>query len=125
MKLLFTILGFLALGIGCVGIVVPFLPTTPFLLAAAVCFAKSYERLSIWFRGTKLYKSNLESLAKKQGMTKGAKLRVMGTVTALFVIAAFFMRGTIHGLIALGVVWLAHFVAFAFIVKTKTEVNTP
>lgn len=40
--------GLLALGTGIVGIVVPLLPTTPFVILAAFCFARSNPRLEAW-----------------------------------------------------------------------------
>lgn len=40
MKIVYVVLGFVAMVIGSIGIVLPVLPTTPFLLVAAVCFAK-------------------------------------------------------------------------------------
>lgn len=118
MKILFVILGFLTLALGAVGVVLPILPSTPFLLIAAFCFAKSSERLNSWFKQTKLYRSNLETLMKGQGMTWAAKLRIMGTVTVIMAVAFVLMRGTTAGRICLAVVWLCHVIAFCFFVKT-------
>jgi uncharacterized membrane protein YbaN (DUF454 family) len=42
---LFVIVGTIALGIGVVGIIIPVLPTTPFLLLAAICYMRGSQRL--------------------------------------------------------------------------------
>jgi len=48
LRLFWLGLGFSALGFGLLGIVLPLLPTTPFLLLAAFAFAKSSQRLHAW-----------------------------------------------------------------------------
>ena len=90
-RLLWIILGFIGLGIGAVGVVLPMLPAFPFLLLAAFSFGKSSERLHKWFIGTKLYKNNLESYVKGQGMTLYTKIKVMVTVTLLMAFGFFMM----------------------------------
>lgn len=121
MKLLYIILGCIALGLGAVGTVLPILPTTPLLLVAAFCFARSSEKLNQWFKNTRLYKENLETFVRGQGMTKKAKIRIMLTVTVIMVIAFVAMRNTIIGRICLAVVWLCHVIAFTFFIKTCPE----
>ena len=44
-KIFWIVLGFLCLGFGTIGIVLPILPTVPFYMATLFCFAKSSERL--------------------------------------------------------------------------------
>ena len=90
-KAILIIVGCIGLGLGAVGAVVPLLPSFPFLMLAAVCFAKSSERLDTWFRSTKLYKDNLESYVKGEGMHKSAKKRVVGMISALMAIGFIIM----------------------------------
>lgn len=56
LRIFWILLGFLCLGLGTIGIVLPILPTVPFYMATLFCFAKSSERLHTWFIGTDLYK---------------------------------------------------------------------
>ena len=122
-KAILIIVGCIGLGLGAVGAVVPLLPAFPFLMLAAFCFAKSSERLDTWFRSTKLYKDNLESYVKGEGMHKRAKKRVVGMISALMAIGFIIMltKEVYIGCMILFVVWVFHILYFAYGVKTKTE----
>ena len=122
-RLLWIILGFIGLGIGAVGVVLPMLPAFPFLHLAAFSFGKSSARLHKWFIGTKLDKNNLESYVKGQGMTLYTKIKVMVTVTLLMAFGFFMMfRKDLYIPCAiLGGVWLFHIVYFIWGVKTYGE----
>ena len=117
-KLAYIVVGCIGLGLGAVGSVVPMLPAFPFLLLAAFCFGKSSERLHTWFVNTKLYKNNLESYVQGKGMTWAAKLRIMGTVTAVMLISFIMMRNVPVGIAVLAGVWVFHIFYFIFVVKT-------
>ena len=120
-KLLWITLGFIGLGIGAVGAVLPMLPAFPFLLLAAFSFGKSSERLHTWFINTKLFKDNLESYVKGQGMIRKTKIRIIITVTLLMGFGFFMMmRKDLYIPCAiLSGVWLVHIIYFVFCVKTR------
>ena len=117
-KIGYIALGCIGVGLGAVGAVLPLLPAFPFLLLAAFCFARSSERLDRWFKGTKLYKENLESFVQGKGMTKKTKVRIMVTVTMLMSIGFVMMHAVPVGRVVLGCVWVFHILYFCFGVKT-------
>ena len=119
-KYVYLLLGLLSLGFGALGSFVPVLPTVPFLMLAAFCFARSSQKLHNWFVGTKLYRDNLADLASGRGMTKKAKVRIMVTVTALMSVgfAVMGMKGVAAGCVLLALVWVIHLIYFVFGIKT-------
>lgn len=118
-KMIWLMLGFFGLGIGAVGAVLPMLPAFPFLMLALFSFGKSSEKLHKWFVGTSLYKNNLESFVKGQGMTCRTKIKIMIMVTFLMSIGFFIMFGRELYIpcVILGCVWVFHILYFTFGVK--------
>jgi uncharacterized protein len=55
MRIFWTICGLLSLGLGILGIFLPLLPTTPLVILAAWCFAKSSPRLHGWLLGHRTF----------------------------------------------------------------------
>lgn len=79
--------GFVAFGLGFLGAILPLLPTTPFILLAGFCFARSSEKVNQWFKATKLYKLVFENYTKKRAMTLKAKLTLLVPLTVLLSIS--------------------------------------
>ena len=119
-KILYLLLGFVGLGLGALGVVLPVLPTVPFLMLAAFCFARSSERVDRWFKGTKLYQENLKDFVAGKGMTAKTKVRIMVTVSLLMAgaLVAMGVKGVVVGCVVLSIVWAAHMVYFLWFVKT-------
>lgn len=104
--------------LGMVGVALPILPTTPFILLAAFCFARSSARLNAWFKRTRVYKQVLEGYVTKRSMTLRAKLSILVPVTILLAIGFALMASVPVGRAVLAVVWVGHVVYFGFVVKT-------
>ena len=119
-KYIYLVLGLISLGLGTAGSFIPVLPTVPFLMLSAFCFAHSSEKLHKWFVGTKLYQENLADFAAGKGMTKKAKVHIIITVTALMSVGFVMMglKGIVTGCVVLGCVWLFHILYFIFGIKT-------
>lgn len=118
---LWAVGGFAFLALGMVGVVLPILPTTPFVLVAAFCFARSSARLNSWFKGTKVYKQVLEGYVTKRSMTLRAKLTILVPVTVLLIIGFALMGCVPVGRVVLAAVWIGHIIYFGFIVKTDKQ----
>ncbi|MBS6381276.1 MAG: YbaN family protein [Streptococcus sp.] len=122
-RITFVGLGCVSLALAVIGVVLPILPTVPFLALAAFCFAKSSDRLNNWLINTKFYQNNLADFKAGKGMTVKTKVRILATVTLVMAIGliAMLMKGIIVGSIILSVVWLGHIYYFGFKVKTREE----
>ena len=69
--------GLICVILGSIGVILPILPTTPFLLLASFCFVRGSDRFDRWFKGTKLYKKHLESFTTNRSMTLKAKISIL------------------------------------------------
>lgn len=74
---LFLFIGCLALGLGLIGIIVPLLPTVPFILLAAYCFARSSPRLYQWLMAHPWFADPLRQWQTHKAMRPGLKRRAM------------------------------------------------
>ena len=106
-RIIWLLAGFLAMGIGAVGVALPVLPTTPFLLLASFCLAKGSDRFHRWFTGTKLYKRHLESFVKNRSMTLKTKFSLLIPASCMLVLA----------LLAMPNIYGRHFIVFLIIFK--------
>lgn len=116
-NILWLILGWLSLAIGSIGVVLPVLPTTPFLLVASFSFAKGSDRFHRWFTGTKLYKKHLEDFVTDRAMTLKTKFGILLPASAMLIIAMLLVP-SIH--FRIFIVCLIIFKYVYFFTKIKT-----
>lgn len=85
-KGIYICIGLVAFALGAIGVILPILPTTPFLLLASFCFAKGSERFNTWFINTKVYKKHLESFVKERAMTLKQKVILLAFADTMMAI---------------------------------------
>ena len=122
-RLLWSAAGTFFLSLGLVGIAVPLLPTTPFLLLAAACYLRGSARMHTWLMTNKYFGQYLKDYRAGRGMPRKAKI---GTVSLLWigiVISAVF--ATSSTIVRIGLFVVAMVVTIHIItLKTKKETSS-
>jgi uncharacterized membrane protein YbaN (DUF454 family) len=83
-----TIAGIVSLGLGVLGVFVPLLPTTPFLLLAAGCFVRSSPRLYAWLLGHRWFGDYIRHYREHRAISLRAKVVILAMLWATIGYAA-------------------------------------
>lgn len=123
-SIVYICLGFLFTGLGAVGVLLPVLPTTPFLLLASFFFARGSKRFHQWFMGTKLYKEHLENFLKNRSMTLKTKIYLLTLATSMLLLS-FYLAPLLPVRIFILLVMCYLYYYFAFRIRTlKSKEDT-
>ncbi|WP_232819297.1 YbaN family protein [Saccharospirillum mangrovi] len=76
--------GWLCVGLGALGVVLPVLPTTPFMLLAAVCFARTSPRFHRWLLSSKLFGPLIDNWQRERYIEKRSKRVALIVVAVTF-----------------------------------------
>jgi len=76
-KILFITLGTFFVGIAIVGIIIPILPTTPFLLLSAALYARSSKRFYDWLLNNRLFGKYIKNYREGKGIPVYLKIMVI------------------------------------------------
>lgn len=109
LKYVYMTVGFISLGLGIIGIPLPILPTTPFLLLAMACFAKSSQRFEDWLHGTKLYQTYVADYRETKSISKKRKKRIILQIYLLMGISIYLAP---LWFVKLGLVGLTIFISY-------------
>lgn len=106
-RILYLIVGSIALALGLIGTILPILPTVPFLLLTSFCFAKGSTRFHNWFTQTKIYKNHLESFVTHRSMTLKTKISLLSFASLML----------LFPLIILEPIWAKLFIICLYVFK--------
>lgn len=76
-KWFLVVVGWIATGLGFLGVFLPILPTVPFILLAMVCFSKSSPRFQVWLQENKFLGPTVARIKSKQGLTVKEKRKIL------------------------------------------------
>ncbi len=107
-RILLIIAGTLSVGLGVLGIFVPVLPTTPFLLLATACYARSSQRFYDWLLNNKYFGNYIRNYQQRKAVPLKVKVLTLAVLwitigcSVMFAVEVFLVRVLLI-LIAIGV----------------------
>lgn len=116
-KVIYVTIGLMAFSLGAIGVILPVLPTTPFLLIASFCFVKGSNRFDKWFKRTKLYKKHLETFVNERAMLLKQKITILLLADIMIAIPFILVDNRMMRVILIATVGLK---AYYFFFKIKT-----
>ncbi|NLY37476.1 MAG: DUF454 domain-containing protein [Tissierellia bacterium] len=119
-NIFYIALAFFFLGLGLIGVALPVLPTTPFLLVASFFFTKGSPKFNRWFLSTKLYKNHLEEFLLTRSMTLKKKLYIVIPVSImLFTSACIMDKMILRVLIIFLMMYIYYYFSFQIVTLKK------
>ncbi|HBF88270.1 MAG TPA: DUF454 domain-containing protein [Bacteroidales bacterium] len=91
MKYLFIVLGIFSLFFGIIGLFLPLLPTTPFLLLSAFLFCRSSKKLHNWLHNNRIFGKYLKSYSEGRGISLKLKIFVLTLLYGTILYSVFFV----------------------------------
>ena len=91
-KRLLFLCGWVLIGLGAIGVVLPILPTTPFVLLAAICFSSSSEQAYRFLLKSRVFGPYIENYKTKRGISPAEKARAIIVLWVMLAVSATLMR---------------------------------
>lgn len=89
MKVFFIVIGIVSLSLGILGIVLPVLPTTPFLLLSAALFARSSDRLYCWLIHHRVFGEYVRSFREEKAIPLKIKIISVSMLWTVMLVSIF------------------------------------
>ena len=117
-RIILMMLGFLSLFLSFLGIFLPILPTTPFVILAAACFAKSSTKVHQWIHRNKYFGTTVKSWEETRTMSLKAK-RISISMLNLSILMSIIFAGR-HNIYILAILVLTAIGVTGFILHIPT-----
>jgi hypothetical protein len=95
-KYFYLISGFILVAIGVIGIFLPLLPTTIFLILASICFLKSSPKANEWLRNHRVLGGYIDNYQNKTGLTRNSKITNIITLWTSISLSAFLLTDELY-----------------------------
>ncbi len=118
-KPLYIVLGFLSLGLGVIGIIVPGLPTTPFVLLAAYFFSRSSPRFHKWLLNNKLFGKYVKDYQQNPSISLRVKIVSQLIMWSMIFYSVFFLIDYLPAKIMVILAGLAGFWYVVILIPTR------
>lgn len=121
-RVLFFLAGSLSLVLGIIGIVLPLLPTTPFLLLAVFCYARSSARAHSWLLKNRVFGRQLEDHLTGKGVSGWVKAGALAFLWVTIGLSAAFFAPFLWVRVLLAVIGLS---VTVYVLRLKTKGRQP
>lgn len=130
-RILYLILGWMFVALGAAGLILPLLPTTPFILLASSCFLRSSPRFRDWLLRNRWFGPSIRDWEERKAVRRSVK--VVAVLTVMVVIGLVIVRPThwgirtaviVLGLVGIGVIWKLPVVGKSEARNPKPETNS-
>lgn len=88
-RALLLVAGTISLMLGAIGVVLPILPTTPFLLLSAACYLRSSEHMHKWLLGNRWFGQYIKNYQEGRGIPLKTKMLAMTVLWVAIIYSAF------------------------------------
>lgn len=88
-KAVYLVIGFISLILGVIGAFLPILPTVPFILLSAYCFARGYPPLYHWLRDRSVFANSLQDWERERAISRASKRKSLLMMAVGFALALY------------------------------------
>lgn len=119
-KIIYFSLAIISLIFALIGVVLPMIPATPFILAASFFAFRSSDRLNVWIKKQKFYAEHIDGFIENKTMERHAKIKIYIFAFLMLMFPMYFSNSTILRLVIV-VLLMAKYYCFFYLIKDKEE----